>query len=93
MAQTLINADMIANEALMQLENNLAMGMCVHRDYKKEWEGVKKGSTVRIRRPVKFDVTDGETATRSGFSCSAASSASQSSSPSASMATIVAPSP
>ena len=63
MAETLITADIIANEAMMQLENNLAMGQCVHRDYKKEWEGTKKGSTVRVRRPVKFDVTDGETAT------------------------------
>ena len=63
MAQQTITADIIAKEAMMQLENNLAMGQCVHRDYKKEWEGVKKGESVRVRRPVKFDVSDGETVT------------------------------
>lgn len=63
MANTTITPDVIAREALMQLENNVVMGRCVHRDYKKEWEGTKKGDTVRIRRPVKFDVTDGEVAT------------------------------
>lgn len=41
----------------MQLENNLVMGNNVHREYKKEF--VKIGDTVNVRRPVKFDVTDG----------------------------------
>jgi hypothetical protein len=48
---------MIAREALMQLENNLVMGNNVHREYVREF--VKVGSTVNIRRPVKFESTDG----------------------------------
>jgi hypothetical protein len=57
MANTLITPTIIAQEALMQLENNLVMGNQVHREYKKEF--VKVGATVNIRKPVKFDVTDG----------------------------------
>lgn len=59
MANSLITPTMIAKEALMQLENNLVMAKCVHRDYSKEF--VKVGSSVNIRRPVRFDVTDGAT--------------------------------
>ena len=61
MANALITPSIIAKEALMQLENNLVMGNLVHRDYKREF--VKIGDTVSIRRPVKFDVTDGATLT------------------------------
>jgi len=43
----------------MQLENNLAMGKCVHRDYRKEF--VKIGESVSIRKPVKFEASDGVT--------------------------------
>lgn len=57
MADSLLTPSVIAKEALMQLENNLVMGMKVHRDYKKEF--VKVGDSVSIRRPVKFDVVDG----------------------------------
>jgi hypothetical protein len=53
---------MIAKEALMQLENNLVLANRVHREYKKEFTG-GQGSTVAIRRPVKFNVTNGATAT------------------------------
>jgi hypothetical protein len=59
MANALITPTIIAREALMQLENNLVMGAQVHREYKREF--VKVGSTVNIRKPVKFDVTDGVT--------------------------------
>jgi hypothetical protein len=59
MADSLLTPSVIAKEALMQLENNLVMGMKVHRQYKKEF--VKVGDTVSIRRPVKFDVVDGAT--------------------------------
>jgi hypothetical protein len=62
MANTVITPDIIAKEALMQVENNLVMGKLVHRELKKEF--VKVGSTVEVRKPVKFSVTDG--ATRSG---------------------------
>lgn len=44
----------------MQLENACVMGGLVHREYKNEF--VKVGSSVSIRKPVKFSVTDGATA-------------------------------
>lgn len=59
MANSLLTPSVIAKEALMQLENNLVMGNCVHRDYKKEF--VKVGDTVSIRRPVQFTASDGAT--------------------------------
>jgi len=57
MTQRLITPDIIANEALMQLENNLVMGECVYRDYSKEF--TKVGESINVRRPVQFTVTDG----------------------------------
>ena len=60
MANTLVTPSKIAKEALMQLENNLVMGNQVHREYKKEFTG-GQGSTVSIRRPVKFYTSDGAT--------------------------------
>ena len=60
MPNSLITPSMIAKEALMQLENNLVMGNCVHREYKKEFTG-GQGSTVSIRKPVKFYTADGAT--------------------------------
>lgn len=59
MVNALITPSIIAKEALFHLENNLVMGDKVHRQYKNEF--VKIGSTVRIRKPVKFKVTDGAT--------------------------------
>lgn len=59
MANALLTPTIIAKEAMMQLENNLVMAKLVHRDYKNEF--VKIGSSVSIRRPVKFTVTDGAT--------------------------------
>lgn len=61
MPNTLITPSMIAKEALMQLENNLVFANRVHREYKKEFTG-GQGSTVSIRRPVKFQTTNGATA-------------------------------
>ena len=43
----------------MQLENNLVFSNTVHREYKKEF--VKVGSSVNIRKPVKFYTADGAT--------------------------------
>lgn len=56
---TLITPSIIAKEALMQLENNLVMGNLVHRDYSREF--VKVGSTISVRKPVKFKAQDGAT--------------------------------
>ena len=60
MANTLVTPSLIAKEALMQLENNLVMANQVHREYKKEFTG-GQGSTVSIRKPVKFYTADGAT--------------------------------
>lgn len=60
MANTLITPSMIAKEALMQLENNLVFANKVHREYAKEFKG-GQGSTVSIRRPVKFATSNGAT--------------------------------
>ena len=57
MANALITPNVIAKEALAQLENNLVMGNSVHREYKKEF--VKVGTSVSIRKPVKFYTADG----------------------------------
>ena len=60
MPNTLVTPDLIAKEALMQLENNVVMANQVHREYKKEFTG-GQGSTVSIRKPVKFYTSDGAT--------------------------------
>lgn len=60
MPNTLITPSLIAKEALMQLENNLVFANQVHREYAKEFTG-GQGSTVAIRRPVKFNTTNGVT--------------------------------
>lgn len=49
---TILTPDVIAKEALMQLEANLVMAGLVHRDYSKEF--VKVGDTITIRKPAKF---------------------------------------
>ena len=61
MPATLVTPSMIAKEALMQLENNCVLANRVHREYRKEFTG-GQGSTVAIRRPVKFNVSNGATA-------------------------------
>jgi hypothetical protein len=65
MASSLLTPSIIAKEALMQLENNLVMGNLVHRDYEGEFAGEvngnKPGDTITIRKPVRYEVTDGAT--------------------------------
>ena len=52
MANTLLTPDIIAKEALMQLQANLVMADLVHRDYSNEFNRV--GDTITIRKPAKF---------------------------------------
>ena len=65
MTQTYITHDMIASEALMQLENELLSGSLLHRGYENEYAekpgGWKKGATINIKAPVYARVSDGET--------------------------------
>lgn len=67
MANTVLNADIIAKEATMILENELVMAKLVHRGHEKEFtnsvNGYAVGSTVTIKRPTDFTVRDGATAT------------------------------
>ena len=60
MANTLITPSKIAKEGLYQLKNHLVMANNVHREYKKEFSG-GQGSSVDIRKPVKFYTADGAT--------------------------------
>jgi hypothetical protein len=62
MSNSLISPSVIAKEALMQLENNCVMGGLVHRDYEDEF--TKVGSSISVRRPVQFTVTDGAVLTK-----------------------------
>lgn len=55
MTQSVLTADVVAMEALAQLENNLTVLNTFYRDleseYSKSVNGYKKGSAIRIRRP------------------------------------------
>lgn len=59
MANALITPTVIAQEALMQLENQLQLAKLVHREYKHEF--VKVGNSIQLRKPVKFYTSDGVT--------------------------------
>lgn len=59
MSNDLITPTKIANESLMQLKNNLRFANLAHKEYKNEF--VKIGSSVNIRKPVKFYTADGAT--------------------------------
>lgn len=52
MANDFLTPEIIANEALMQLQANLVMADLVHRDYSDEF--VQVGDTITIRKPAKF---------------------------------------
>ncbi len=52
MPNTLLTPQIIANEALMVLESQLAMANLVHRDYSDEF--VQVGDTITVRKPAKF---------------------------------------
>ena len=67
MANTTLTADIIANEAVMILENNCVMAKQVYRSYENEYSGTingyTKGATISIRRPTDFTVGDGAVVT------------------------------
>lgn len=63
MAQTLLAPSVIVNESLALLENNLVMASKVNRTYEDEFtQGVKKGETISIRKPVRYSVRTGAVA-------------------------------
>lgn len=66
MANSVLTIDVIAKEALAQLDNNLVMAKQVHRGLESEFgnamNGYSAGTSVSIRRPTDFTVRDGATA-------------------------------
>lgn len=62
-SNTLITPTIIAKEALMLLSNNMVMGRLVHKEYKNEFK--KVGTSISLRKPVKFAAT--ASATRSNI--------------------------
>ena len=64
-SNTLITPTIIAKEALMMLENSMVMGNLVHRQYKQEFN--KIGTSVTIRKPNKFTVTESATRTNTNM--------------------------
>jgi len=65
MSNTTLTADIIAKEALVQLENELGILGTFHRahedEFSKSVNGYKIGDTVSIRRPADFTVRSGAT--------------------------------
>jgi len=64
-ATTLITPTIIAKEALMMLTNNMVMGRLVHREYKNEFN--KVGTSINLRKPVKFAATESATRTNTSI--------------------------
>jgi hypothetical protein len=58
MVNTVLTPDIIANEALLILENNLAAASVVYRDYEQEFGGARVGDTITIRKPASFSVNE-----------------------------------
>jgi len=56
MANTLLTPSIIANEALMVLENSMVFGSMIYKDYSKEF--VKVGDTITVRKPPTFKVNE-----------------------------------
>ncbi len=66
MADTVLTADIIAREAVMQLDNNLVMANQVFRGYEEDFgmnvNGYEVGETISVKRPMDFTVRDGAVA-------------------------------
>lgn len=56
MPNKFLTPEIIAKEALLQLESNLVMAGLVHKDYSKEFQ--KVGDTITVRKPAKFVAKD-----------------------------------
>lgn len=65
MANTLLTDSVITKEALLQLKNALGFSGSVNRQYDDRFanEGAKIGSSIQIRKPSRYEVTDGATYT------------------------------
>ena len=54
MSNTFQNTALVANEAILQLENELVFGGLISNDYSEQFQ--MKGDTINIRRPVQYTV-------------------------------------
>lgn len=61
MANAFVSPTVYAKRMLMHLDNNLIAGNLVYRDYEAEFGSTKVGESVKIRRPVEFEVKAGPT--------------------------------
>lgn len=63
MANSLLTDDVILKRTMMALKNHLVFTKNVSREYSEEYaqKGAKKGDTINIRKPLRYDVTEGAT--------------------------------
>lgn len=64
MANVMLTHDMLANRALVELENRLTFSRHVYKGYNSEYHAVgrfKKGDTIRVELPVKYRTSAGPT--------------------------------
>lgn len=61
---TLLDIDMITQEALIVLQNEVILASRVKRDYDDQYakSGAKIGNAIRVRKPVRYNVTSGPAA-------------------------------
>jgi hypothetical protein len=63
MSNTVLTNTIIAQEALMVLENEMVLGNLVHRGYEDEFEkkvnGYTPGSSITIRKPARYTLRTG----------------------------------
>ncbi len=65
MSNSLLTDSVILKETLMSLKNNLVLAKNVTTEYSDQFaeKGAKKGAIVNIRKPVRYEVTEGATLT------------------------------
>lgn len=61
MSNTIVTPETIAKRALQNVKNFAPFAKHVYKDYNKEWEGMKKGQSINLRKPVRFTAQDGPT--------------------------------
>src|SRR3990167_83611 len=61
MANAFVSPTVYAKRMLMHLDNHLIAGNLVYRDYESEFGSTKVGESVKIRRPIEFEVKAGPT--------------------------------
>jgi hypothetical protein len=60
MANTLLTPSIIASESALQVVNNLVFGRLANKSFKEDF-GVKVGSTISYRKPIRFQANSGAT--------------------------------